>query len=45
MGLLPFLAFALAALAALTVAVVVSPALREVFELVAIRLRDLFGLG
>jgi uncharacterized membrane-anchored protein len=44
-GLLPFLAFALAALAALTVAVVVSPALRDVFELVAIRLRDLFGLG
>jgi uncharacterized membrane-anchored protein len=44
-GLGPFLAFALAALAALVVAVVVSPALREVFELVAIRLRDLLGLG
>jgi uncharacterized membrane-anchored protein len=44
-GLLPFLAFALAALTALVVAVVVSPALREVFELVAIRLRDLLGLG
>jgi uncharacterized membrane-anchored protein len=44
-GLLPFLAFALAALTALAVAVVFSPALREVFELVAIRLRDLLGLG
>ena len=44
-GLLPFLAFALAALAALVVAVVVSPALRDVFELVANRLTDLLGLG
>ena len=44
-GLLPFLVFALAALAALAVAVVFSPALRDVFELVANRLRDLFGLG
>jgi uncharacterized membrane-anchored protein len=44
-GLGPFLVFALAALAALVVAVVVSPALREIFELVAIRLRDLLGLG
>jgi uncharacterized membrane-anchored protein len=44
-GLGPFLVFALAALAALAVAVVVSPALRDVFELVAIRLRDLLGLG
>jgi uncharacterized membrane-anchored protein len=44
-GLGPFLVFALAALAALAVAVVVSPALREVFELVAIRLRDVLGLG
>jgi uncharacterized membrane-anchored protein len=44
-GLGPFLVFALAALAALAVAVVVSPALREIFELVAIRLRDLLGLG
>ena len=44
-GLGPFLVFGLAALAALVVAVVVSPALREVFELVAIRLRDLLGLG
>jgi uncharacterized membrane-anchored protein len=44
-GVLPFLAFALAALAALVVAVVVSPALRDVFELVAIRLRELLGLG
>jgi len=44
-GLLPFLVFALAALAALAVAVVFSPALRDVFELVADRLRDLFGLG
>src|SRR3954464_3976484 len=43
-GLGPFVVFALAALAALAVAVVVSPALREVFELVAIRLRDLLGL-
>jgi uncharacterized membrane-anchored protein len=44
-GVGPFLVFALAALAALVVAVVVSPALRDVFELVAIRLRDLLGLG
>jgi uncharacterized membrane-anchored protein len=44
-GMLPFLAFALAALAALVVAVVVSPALRDVFELVANRLTDLLGLG
>jgi hypothetical protein len=42
---LPFLVFALAALAALAVAVVFSPALRDVFELVADRFRDLFGLG
>ena len=44
-GLGPFLVFALAALAALVVAVVVSPALRDVFELVAIRVRELLGLG
>ena len=44
-GLLPFLVFALAALAALAVAVVFSPALRDVFQLVADRLRELFGLG
>jgi uncharacterized membrane-anchored protein len=44
-GLGPFLVFALAALAGLVVAVVVSPALRNVFELVANRLLDLFGLG
>jgi uncharacterized membrane-anchored protein len=44
-GLLPFLAFGLAALAALVLAVILSPALRDVFELMADRLRDLFGLG
>ena len=44
-GVGPFLVFALAALAGLIVAVVVSPALRDVFELVASRLLDLFGLG
>jgi uncharacterized membrane-anchored protein len=44
-GVLPFLTFALAALAALIVAVVVSPALRNVFELVANRLTELLGLG
>jgi uncharacterized membrane-anchored protein len=44
-GVGPFLVFALAALAGLIVAVVVSPALRDVFELVANRLLDLFGLG
>ena len=44
-GVGPFLIFALAALAGLIVAVVVSPALRDVFELVASRLLDLFGLG
>jgi uncharacterized membrane-anchored protein len=42
-GLGPFLVFAIAAILALVVAVVVSPALREVFELVATRLRDLLG--
>jgi uncharacterized membrane-anchored protein len=44
-GLVPFLAFGLAALAALVLAVILSPALRDVFELLADRLRDLFGLG
>jgi uncharacterized membrane-anchored protein len=44
-GLLPLFAFGLAALAALVLAVILSPALRDVFELLADRLRDLFGLG
>jgi uncharacterized membrane-anchored protein len=42
-GLWPFVAFALAGLGALVVAVVVSPQLRSFFELLGLRLRDLLG--
>jgi uncharacterized membrane-anchored protein len=42
-GLWPFVAFALAGLGALVVAVVVSPQLRSWFELLGLRLRDLLG--
>jgi uncharacterized membrane-anchored protein len=44
-GAWPLVAFALAGLAAITVAIVSSPALRDVFELVSLRLRDVVGLG
>jgi uncharacterized membrane-anchored protein len=43
-GVWPLVALALAGLAAIVVAVLVSPALREVFELFAQRLRDLLGV-
>ena len=42
-GLGPFVAFALAGLGALVVAVVASPQLRSWFELMGLRLRDLLG--
>jgi uncharacterized membrane-anchored protein len=42
-GLWPLVAFAVAGLGALVVAVVVSPQLRSFFELVGLRLRDLLG--
>ena len=42
-GLWPLIAFALAGLGALVVAVVVSPQLRSFFELLGLRLRDLLG--
>ena len=44
-GAWPLVAFALAGLGAIVVAVVSSPALRDVFELVSLRLRDVVGLG
>jgi uncharacterized membrane-anchored protein len=44
-GLWPFVAFALAALAVIVVAVVSSPALRRLIQLLALRLRELLGLG
>jgi uncharacterized membrane-anchored protein len=44
-GVWPLVAFALAGLGAIVVAVVSSPALRDVFELVSSRLRDVVGLG
>jgi uncharacterized membrane-anchored protein len=42
-GLFPFIAFALAGLGALVVAVLVSPQLRSWFELMGLRLQDLLG--
>ena len=44
-GVWPLIGFALAGLAAIVVAVASSPALRDVFELVSLRLRDVVGLG
>jgi uncharacterized membrane-anchored protein len=44
-GVWPLMAFALAGLGAIVVAVVSSPALRDVIELVSLRLRDVVGLG
>ena len=44
-GILPLIAFALAGCLAIGVAIAVSPALRHVIEYVALRLRDLLGIG
>jgi uncharacterized membrane-anchored protein len=44
-GLLPLVVFALAGFAAIGVAIAVSPALRHVIEYLALRLRDLLGIG
>ncbi len=44
-GIWPLIAFALAGFAAIGVAIGVSPALRHVIEFLALRLRDLLGLG
>ena len=44
-GLWPLLAFALAGLGAIVVAVLASPALRDVLELLSLRVRDLLGLA
>jgi uncharacterized membrane-anchored protein len=44
-GVWPLVAFALAGLGAIVVAFVSSPALRDVFELVSLRLQDIVGLG
>jgi uncharacterized membrane-anchored protein len=44
-GVWPLVGFALAGVGAIIVAVVSSPALRDVFELVSLRLRDVVGLG
>jgi len=44
-GIWPLIVFALAALAAIGVAIAVSPALRHLIEYLALRLRDLLGIG
>jgi uncharacterized membrane-anchored protein len=44
-GVWPLVAFALAGLGAIVVAIASSPALRDVFEIVSLRLRDVVGLG
>ena len=44
-GLWPLILFALGALAAIGVAIAASPALRHVIEYLALRLRDLLGIG
>src|SRR5205807_1794369 len=44
-GLMPLVTFALTGLAAIVVAIAVSPALRHVIEYLALRLRDLLGIG
>jgi uncharacterized membrane-anchored protein len=44
-GILPLITFALAGCLAIGVAIAVSPALRHVIEYVALRLRDLLGIG
>jgi uncharacterized membrane-anchored protein len=44
-GIWPLVVFTLAGLAAIGVAIAVSPALRHVIEYLALRLRDLLGIG
>jgi uncharacterized membrane-anchored protein len=44
-GIWPLILFALAGLGAIAVAIVVSPALRHLIEYLALRLRDLLGIG
>jgi len=44
-GLLPFVGFALAGLAAIVVAIAVSPALRHLIDLLVLRVKDGLGLG
>jgi uncharacterized membrane-anchored protein len=44
-GIWPLIIFALAGLAAIAVAIAVSPALRHLIEYLALRLRDLLGIG
>jgi uncharacterized membrane-anchored protein len=44
-GILPLITFALAGCLAIGVAIAVSPALRHVIEYLALRLRDLLGIG
>jgi uncharacterized membrane-anchored protein len=44
-GIWPLILLALAGLAAIAVAIVVSPALRNLIEYLALRLRDLLGIG
>jgi uncharacterized membrane-anchored protein len=44
-GIWPLVFFALAGLGAIAVAILVSPALRHLIEYIALRLRDLLGIG
>jgi uncharacterized membrane-anchored protein len=44
-GLIPFVALAVAGLAAIVVAILASPALRHLIELIGLKLRELFGLS
>jgi uncharacterized membrane-anchored protein len=44
-GLVPFVALAVAGLAAIVVAILASPALRHLIELIGLKLRELFGLS
>jgi uncharacterized membrane-anchored protein len=44
-GIWPLVFFAVAALAAIAVAILFSPALRHLIEYIALRLRDLLGIG
>jgi uncharacterized membrane-anchored protein len=44
-GIWPFVVFALAGLGAIVAAIAASPALRRFIELLALRIRDLLGLG
>ncbi len=44
-GIWPLILFALAGLGAIAVAILVSPALRHLIEYLALRLRDLLGIG